>query len=107
MTILFACLASVAAVVLLWLVTTRSITFPLLFDAGLSCMVLGLIALADSVLMREAISGFGASMVGIGAVALLSSYARQTRKYNREHRYSNPRKLDGREMHRVTGGKDS
>ena len=107
MTVLFAVLASVAALALLWLVATRSVTLPLLFDAGLSCMVLGLIVLADSVLMREAISGFGASMIGVGVVALLSSYTRRIRKYNRERRYNNPRNISEREMHRVTGGKDS
>ena len=107
MTVLFSVLASGAALALLWLVSTRRITFPLLFDAGLSLMVLGLIALADSVLMREAISAAGSGLVGGGVVMLLLSYARQTRKYNREHRYGTPREIDGREMHRVTGGKDS
>lgn len=107
MSILFAIFASSVALVLLWLVATRSINFPLLFDAGLSCMVLGLIALADSVVLREAISGVGAGLLGLGAVMLLLSYARQVRKYNREHRYGNPREIDGSNMHRITGGKDS
>lgn len=105
MTILFALLATFAAIELVWLVATRSVTFPVLFDAGMSLIVLGLIPMIDSVLMREAISGFGAAMIGVGVVALLSSYARQTRKYNREHRYSNPRKLSEGDLRNIPGGK--
>lgn len=105
MSILFAVLASSAAVALIWLVTTRRITFPLLFDTGLSLMVLGLIVIADSVALRESITAAGTGLFTAGLVMLLASYARQTRKYNREHRYSNPRKIDERDLGNIPGGK--
>jgi len=106
MSILFATLASGAALGLLWLVATRKVTFPLLFDSGLTVMALGAVVMADG-LAFGTIRPTALWMLSIGGLLLLLSYAKQIRKYTREHRYGEPKEIDGRNLGRITGGKDS
>jgi hypothetical protein len=106
MSTLFATFAAVSAAALLWLVATRKITFPVLFDAGLTTMALGAVVMADGLAFGE-IRPAALWMLSAGAILLLLSYARQVRKYNRKHRYGEPKEIDGRNFGRITGGKDS
>jgi len=104
MTLLIATVATVVVACLAWLVTTRRVTFPLLFDVGLAAIALGVIVLADGA-VRDTLSTGGAFMFGAGTILLLFSYVKQTRKYERKHKYGVPRELDGRQMHNVKGGR--
>ena len=104
MTILIATVATAVVACLAWLVMTRRVTFPLLFDVGLASIALGVIVLADGA-VRDTLSRGGAFMFCIGTILLLFSYVKQTRKYERKHKYGEPRELDGRHMHNIPGGK--
>ena len=108
MTPLGSVLISVAATVvvafLAWLVTTRKVVFPLLFDLGLSTIALGVIVLADGAL-HDTLSVGGASMFWAGLLLLLLSYVKQSRKYERQHPRYPLRKLNEHEMRHTPGGK--
>ena len=104
MTLLISVVATVVVACLSWLVMTRQVTFPILFDTGLAAIALGVIVLADGAL-RDTLSTSGAFMFGAGTILLLFSYVKQTRKYERTHKYGEPRELDGRHMHNIPGGK--
>lgn len=104
MNILIPSLAGLVVFWLVWLVVTPRVKFPLLFDLGLALITLGTVVLADGALHEELNHG-GALLFGGGLAVLLASYARQTHKYNREHRYGKPREIDGRDLGNIPGGK--
>jgi len=103
MTILVSTVATVVVACLVWLVATRRVTFPLLFDFGLCLLTLGIIALADGI-MHDSLSTGGSWLFGCGIITLLFSYVKQTRKYEKSKRRSDPRVIDGRDLHRPYGG---
>lgn len=96
--------ATVVVAFLVWLVTTRKVVFPLLFDVGLSVITFGVIVLADGAL-HDKLSVGGSIMCGAGLLILLLSYMRQTRKYERQHPRNPLRKLNKHEMRHTPGGK--
>lgn len=108
MTPLGSVLISVAATVvvafLAWLVTTRKVVLPLLFDVGLAAIALGVIVLADGA-VRDTLSRGGAYMLGAGILLMLLSYVKQSRKYERQHPRFPLRKLQEHEMRHTPGGK--
>lgn len=75
-----------AALFLTWLIVTRRWQFPLLFDAGLTLLVLGISANGIHLLSDSEPNLRAWLVAGAGAVVMLTSYARQAMRWNRESR---------------------
>lgn len=99
-------LAAAAVVCLLvWLIATYKVNFPLLFDCGLAVITLGVIVWADGAITKSETLNAGGAAVLAGLLLLFASFIRERKKQRKELRRGNPRELDGRHIQNITGGK--
>ncbi len=99
----FTCLAALG---LLSLVTTSKISFPILFDAGMTMVALGAIVWADGaergILMRDS----AALMLASGMGLMTGAYIRHKLRL-RKKRSSSSRPFPATRLGDITGGKRS
>ena len=93
-----------ASVAIAWLVWTKKWNFPLLSDAGLSLIALGMLALGvslhDNYLNKNAVT-----LIGIGIGFMVLSNLIQAKKRRKAQRHGEPRVIDGRHLHHPSGGR--
>lgn len=79
---------------LTWLVATKKVPLPLLFETGLSSIAFGLLLMACSIMEEKDPTSFGPGFMVFGAVAIVISMRRQRKKREREMRFGDPKVVD-------------
>lgn len=90
---------------LTWLQVSNKVPLPLIFEAGLLLLVLGLVAVWDSMVDDRTINPNGLLSIAAGLLLLLGSYFRQARKHHQEQRRGPPRVIEGHHLGKINGGK--
>lgn len=90
---------------LTWLQVSNKVPLPLIFEAGLLALVLGLVAVWDSMIDDRAINPNGLLGIGLGLLLVVGSYFRQSRRHNQAQRRGPPRVIEGHHLGKINGGK--
>lgn len=68
------------AVLLTWLVVTKRLMFPLMFEAGMAMLAFGIAANGLRVLVNDEPNLRAWALAGVGAALMLISYFRESRR---------------------------
>lgn len=102
---LIGALLALGALLLGWLVFSKKVPLPILFETGLASMVVGIIPMAIAAWNQTHIITVGRlTMVGIGFSLIAVSILKEEAK-SKKSRSGPPRELDGRHFRHINGGR--
>lgn len=96
-------LGLVVACSLACLVATRKVTFPIMFDVGLTCFAFAALIFAYEI-EQGAFPRLASVMAGLGLISILLSFLRQTGKRRARLRHGAPKEITD-SLQWVNGGK--